>query len=133
VGVPDPGSRSLQWKGDDVEGITVIATCPRIPGDNLIEFKKAAAQAVDIARSEAKTHRYDWFLNDDETGCRAIEEYEDSAVLLAHVGRLGALFRTLLELADESTSDVIGDASTEVRDAMTGLNASFFPSRFQGK
>lgn len=120
-------------KGDDVEGITVIATCPGIPGDSLIEFKKAAAQAVDVARSEATTLRYDWFLNDDETGCVAIEEYEDSAALLAHVGHLGALFGTLLGLAGESRFDVTGDASTEVRDAMAGLNASFFPSRFQGK
>ena len=116
-----------------MEGIRVIATCPRVPGDHLAEFKQAAAKALDVARGETTTLRYDWFLSDDEAACVAFEEYADSAALLAHVGSLGPLFGTLLELGGECRFDVFGDASAEVRAAMDGLDATFFPSPFQGK
>jgi hypothetical protein len=56
-----------------VESIRVIATCPRIPGDNVAEFKKAAARALDVAQGKATTLQYDWFFNDDETACVAFE------------------------------------------------------------
>jgi quinol monooxygenase YgiN len=116
-----------------VESIRVIATCPKIPDDNLAEFKKAAAQALDVARGEATTLEYDWFLNDDETACVAFEEYENSIALLTHVGHLGPLFGRLMELAGDSTFEVFGNASAEVREAMAGLEVSFFQSHFQGK
>jgi hypothetical protein len=115
------------------ESIRVIATCPRIPGDNLEEFKKAAAQALEVARGEATTLGYDWFLNDDETACVAFEEYESSEALLTHVGHLGPLFGQLLELSGDSTFEVFGNASAEVREAMSGLDVSFFPSHLQSK
>jgi len=116
-----------------VESIRVIATCPKIPSDNLAGFKKAATQALDVARGEATTLHYDWFLNDDGTACIAFEEYEDSAALLAHVGHLGAIFASLLELGGDSRFEVMGNASAEVREAMAGLNVTFFSSYFQGK
>jgi hypothetical protein len=116
-----------------VDSIRVVARCPRIPSDNLEQFKKAAVQALAVAKDEATTLRYDWFFTDDETGCVAFEDYEDSTALLTHVGHLGVLFGTLLELAGDSSFEVFGNATAEVREAMAGLNVSFFPSYFQGK
>lgn len=116
-----------------MERIRVIATWQRIPGDNLVQFKKAAAQALEVAKGEATTLQYDWFLNDDETACVAFEEYEDSAALLAHVGSLGSIFGTLLELGGGCRFEVFGNATAEVREATAELDMTFFPSPLQGK
>src|SRR5215218_7274696 len=101
-----------------VERIRVIARFPKVPGDNVAEFKRAAAQALDVANGEVTTLQYEWFLNDDETACAAFEEYEDSTALLTHVGHLGALFGTLLQLGGDSSFEVFGNASAEVREAV---------------
>jgi quinol monooxygenase YgiN len=116
-----------------VERLRVIATCPNIPGENLAQFKKAAAQALEVARGETTTTRYDWFFNDDETACVALEEYENSDALLAHVGSLGPLFATLLDLGGDCRFEVFGDATPAVREATAALDITFFGSRFQGK
>jgi quinol monooxygenase YgiN len=116
-----------------MDRIRVTATFPKIPDGNLAEFKKAAAQALESAKSEAGTLQYDWFLNEDETACVAHEEYEDSAALLAHVADLGALFGTLLEVGGGCKFEMFGDPTPELREAVAGLDLAVFPSFFQGK
>ena len=116
-----------------MDRIRVTATFPRIPDGNLAEFKKAAAQALELAESEPGTLQYDWFSNEAETTCIAHEEYQDSTALLAHVAHLGVLFNTLLELGGGCRFEVFGNPTPELREATAGLDLSFFTSHFQGK
>ncbi len=116
-----------------MDRIRVIATFPKIPDGNLTEFKTVAAQALESAKSEAGTLRYDWFLNEEETACAAYEEYEDSAALLTHVANLGALFGTLLEVSGGCKFEMFGNPTPELREATAGLDLEVFPSFFQNK
>ena len=92
-----------------MDRIRVIATFPRIPDGNLVEFKKAAAQALELTNSESGALRYDWFLSEEETACVVHEEYEDSAAVLAPVANLGALFGTFLEVGGGCKFEVFGN------------------------
>ncbi len=53
-----------------MEGLQLTARFPSIPSGNLPEFKKLAAQALEMTKGEAGTLQYDWFFSADETGVR---------------------------------------------------------------
>jgi quinol monooxygenase YgiN len=112
--------------------IQFIVRCPRIPADNLAEFKRAAAQAVEIARGEPGTLQYAWFFSDDETACVALETYEDSAAVLAHVAHLGETFGQLLELGGDCKFELLGDPSPELVGATSALDLTIL-QKFQEK
>jgi hypothetical protein len=56
-----------------MDQLQVSARFPRITPENLDEFKRVAAQALEITKGDAGTLQYDWFLNADETVCEVHE------------------------------------------------------------
>lgn len=60
-----------------------------VPGERLAEFKKAAAQLVEVANRGAGTLQYDWYSNKDETAWVCLEQHEDSAAFLTHMANPG--------------------------------------------
>jgi quinol monooxygenase YgiN len=113
--------------------IRVIATFPKIPDGNLVKFKEAAAQALELTSNEAGTLQYDCFLNEKEAACVVHEEYADSTSVLAHVAHLGPVFYTLLEVGGGCKFAVLGEPTSELIEATAALDVSVFPSHFQGK
>jgi quinol monooxygenase YgiN len=111
-----------------VDRIRVIATFPNIPEGNIAEFKRVAAQALELAKDEAGVLEYDWFLNGDETACVVHEAYEDSAALLTHIANLGAAGITF-EPGGDLGFEVFGP-TPELREATAGLQWVF--TYFQG-
>ena len=67
--------------------IQVNAKFANISSSNLAEFKKVAAHALEIAKSEPGVLQYDWFFDDTQTVCVVRETYQDSEALLAHITR----------------------------------------------
>ncbi len=97
----------------------------------LTEFKRTVAEAQDLTRREPGTLRYEWFFNDDQTVWVVHEEYADSAAVLAHIGNLGDVFGKLLETGGGCSFEVFGSPSSELREAVSGLDLTVFTS-FQG-
>ena len=113
--------------------IHATARFPSIPPDSLAEFKRFAAQALEIANGEAGTLQYAWFFDDDEMVCVVQETYEDSAALLAHAANMADTFDQLLAAAGGScTVEMFGNPSTELIEAISGRDLSIY-SYFQGK
>jgi quinol monooxygenase YgiN len=71
----------------------VTATLPTIAPENLAEFKRLATQAVELAKGEAGTIQYDWFLSDDETDCIVQAKYQSSDAQLSHTANMGVMGR----------------------------------------
>ena len=115
-----------------MEHIEFNSTFRRIPAGNLDEFKKLAAQAMEVARTEPGTLRYDWYLNQDETACVVRETYADSDAVLMHVANLGALMPKVLEAGGGCELEMFGDPSPELLNVIGSLDLSMF-ALFQSK
>ena len=60
--------------------------------DKLEEFKRLAAQCMEIVRTkDTGTLQYDIYFNDDQSECIVHERYRDSEALIEHAGHLGDL------------------------------------------
>ena len=116
-----------------MNGIQVNATFANISSSNLTEFKKLAADALEIAQGEPGVLQYDWFLDDTQTVCVVRESYRDSAALLAHVANMGGLLDTLNDLGGGCELAMFGEPSPRLLDATAALQRSVFRSSFQGK
>jgi quinol monooxygenase YgiN len=115
-----------------VERIRVVGMF-NVPGERLAEFKKAAAQLVEVANRGAGTLQYDWYSNKDETASVCLEEPEDSAAFLTHTANLGKPHRRLVASSGGGTYEVFGNPTAELREAITGPRISVFPRHFRGK
>ena len=113
--------------------IQVNAKFANVSSSNLAEFKKAATQAVVIAKSEPGVLQYDWFFNDNQTVCVVRETYQDSEALLAHITTMGGMLNTLSELGGGCELEMFGDPSPLLVDVTAPLQRSIFRSYFQGK
>jgi quinol monooxygenase YgiN len=109
--------------------IQVNATFPHVSSSDLAEFKKAAAHALEIARSEPGVLQYDWFFDDSQTVCVVQETYLDSEALLEHIAAMGEVLNTLSELGGGCELEVFGDPSPALAAAPF---RRIFRSRFQG-
>jgi quinol monooxygenase YgiN len=116
-----------------MNNIQVSARFADIPTANLAEFKKVAAGALAITRSEPGVLQYDWFFDDKETVCVVLERYQDSEALLAHVANVGEAFDRLVELGGACELQIFGEPSDRFLETTGGLRRSVFPSYFQGK
>jgi quinol monooxygenase YgiN len=117
----------------DMSRIQVNARFANISSFNRAEFKKAAGQAMEIAKSEPGVLQYDWFFDDTQTVCVVRETYEDSQALLAHITTMGEALNTLTQLGGSCELEMFGDPSPQVVDATASLQRSIFRSSFQGK
>ncbi len=115
-----------------LEQLQVTATFPSIASENLAEFKQLAAQAIEITKDEAGNSQYDWYFNHDETSCVVRETYESSAAVLTHMGNVGALLGTIVELGGGLELEVFGSPSAELMQAAASLQPSVY-SYVQGE
>jgi quinol monooxygenase YgiN len=113
--------------------IQVTATFANISSSNLAEFKKVAARALEIAKSEPGVLQYDWFFDDTHTVCVVRETYQDSEALLAHIANMGEALNTLSELGGGCELEMFGDPSPLLVDVTAPIQRSIFRSCFQGK
>ena len=113
--------------------IQVNAKFANVSSSNLAEFKKVAANALEIARSEPGVLQYDWFFDDTQTVCIVRETYQDSKALLSHATTMGGMLNTLSELGGGCELEMFGDPSPLLLDATAPLQRSIFRARFQGK
>jgi len=113
--------------------IHVNAKFANISSSNLAEFKKMAAHALEIAKSETGVLRYDWFFDDTHTVCIVRETYQDSEALLAHITTMGETLNTLSELGGGCELEMFGDPPPVLVDVTAQLQRSIFRSSFQGK
>lgn len=113
--------------------IQVNATFANVLSSNLAEFKKVAADALEIVKSEPGVLQYDWFFDDTQTVCVVQETYQDSEALLAHITTMGDVLNALSELGGGCELEMFGDPSPLLVDITAPLQRSIFRSRFQGK
>jgi quinol monooxygenase YgiN len=112
-----------------MDTIRTVARARIHPG-KLEEFTAIAAECLAATRRDPGTQSYEWYLNADRTECVALEVYDDSNAVLAHVGNLGDLFGQLMSVAD-LTLEIFGDASPELRQVGASLGAKVY-SYMQG-
>lgn len=115
-----------------MEQIQLTATLPNIAPDNLAEFKRVAAEALELTKQEATTLQYDWFFSDDESKCVVRETYANSDAILAHMAHLGDLIGKLAELGGGLEIEAFGTLSPELSEAAAAFEPAVY-TFFQGK
>lgn len=115
-----------------MEQIQITATFPKIAPGDLAEFKRLAAQALEITKGEAAALQYDWFFNGDETECVVRETYENSDAILAHMANLGELLGKLAEAGGGLKIEAFGPVSPQLAEAAAALQPTVY-GFFQGK
>ena len=116
-----------------MNSIQVRAKFADIPTTSLAEFKKVAAEALVITKSEPGVLQYDWFFDDKETVCVVLETYQDSEALLAHIANVAEPLGRLVELGGSCELEMFGEPSARLLDATTGFQRFVFRPYFQGK
>lgn len=82
------------------------------------EFKALASECVRIVRErDPGTSIYDWFISQDETVCVAIDRYDSSDAVLAHIRNVGPTMRRLREFADVSV-ELLGSPEAALIEAL---------------
>lgn len=94
-----------------------VATFSNIEPSRLNEFKKVAAQAIEIAKGEEGTLRYDFYMSGDEVACVVLETYASSEALLAHMAGMGDVVPRLVELGGDLNVEVFGSPSPALLEA----------------
>ena len=83
--------------------------------DKLEEFKRLAAQCMEIVRTkDTGTLQYDIYFNDDQSECIVLERYRDSEALIEHAGHLGDLNEAIVATGFVS-GVLLGEPSAELR------------------
>ena len=105
-----------------MEMLQVSATFPAIAAESSAEFRRLAAEAVDIVRSEDGTLQYDWFFSGDGTRCVVRERYASSEAALEHLGHVGPLLGRLVDLGGGLEIEAFGRPSAALLAAIAALN-----------
>jgi quinol monooxygenase YgiN len=98
------------------------------PG-KLAEFRQYAKQCLDrVCQSDPGTSRYDWFYDEPNQTCLALDTYNDPASMFAHMKNCHEPHARLLELST-MTTEFLGDLPHYARAAIAKYNpyiARFF-------
>jgi quinol monooxygenase YgiN len=95
-------------------------------GDKLDEFKRLAAQCMEIVRTQdTGTLQYDIYFNEDESECIVHERYRDSEALIEHALHLGALNEAVVA-AGLVSATMLGEPSPELRAQMANGDVRLF-------
>ena len=93
---------------------------------NLEEFKRLAAQCMDIVRAQdTGTLQYDVYFNDDQSECIVLERYRDSDALIEHAVHLGDLNQAIVAAGLVSAA-LLGEPSAELRAQMADSEVRSF-------
>ena len=89
--------------------------------DQLEEFKRLAAQCMEIVRTkDTGTLQYDIYFNDDQSECIVHERYRDSEALIEHAAHLGDLSAAILAIVSVVHGEILGEPSAELRAKLAG-------------
>ena len=102
-----------------------IARC-EFHGDEREEFKRLAAQAMEIVRNlDTGTLQFEVSFNDDQSECIVLERYRDSQALIEHAEHFGDLGQALLR-AGWVSGELIGEPSAELKAMMASSGIRVF-------
>ena len=105
--------------------IEIVATFPAIAEDDRDEFTKLVSEIVEASSAEPGTIQYDAYVASDGKSCVFREVYADSDAVLAHMGNVGEMLGTLVDLGGGLEIDMLGTPS----DALVEASAPFAPRR----
>ena len=93
--------------------------------DTLVGLLAGAIETVE--GSEPTTLAYEFFVSEDQRTLLAMERYSDSEAALVHLRTMGPKLEPLMECLERApTVRVHGDASAELRSALTGFAPTYF-------
>jgi quinol monooxygenase YgiN len=93
----------------------------------LAEFKRLAAQAMEIARAQdTGTLQYAIYFNDAQTECIVIERYRDSEAVIEHGAHLGAELSQAIWATGSISGELLGEPSAELRAQLAGGPVQLF-------
>lgn len=95
------------------------------PG-RLEEFKAACRTLRELSSSEPGTLQYDWYISEDGTRQVTVEQFVDSAAFIAHNEHAAPAVPALLETAEVTAAQVLGEVDDEARERLKGLAAVHF-------
>jgi quinol monooxygenase YgiN len=96
-----------------------IARC-RFHEDGLAEFKRLAAQALEIVRNQdTGTLQFEISFNDDQSECIVRERYRDSQALIEHAEHFGDLSEAIIRTGSFA-GELIGEPSAELKTMLAG-------------
>ena len=102
-----------------------IARC-KFYGGQLEEFKRLAAQAMEIVRNkDTGTVQFEISFNDDQSECIVLERYRDSQALIEHAEHFGDLGQALFR-AGWVSGELIGEPSAELKAMMASSGIRVF-------
>ena len=96
-----------------------IARC-KFHGGQLEEFKRLAAQAMEIVRNlDTGTLQFEISFNDDQSECIVLERYRDSQALIEHAEHFGDLSEAIIRTGSFA-GELIGEPSAELKAMLAG-------------
>jgi quinol monooxygenase YgiN len=96
-----------------------IARC-KFHEDGLEEFKRLAAQAMEIVRNkDTGTLQFEISFNDDQSECIVLERYRDSQALIEHAEHFGDLSEAIIRTGSFA-GELIGEPSAELKTMLAG-------------
>ena len=115
-----------------MDQLQINATFPNIAPENLDDFKKLAAEGLEVTKGEEGTLQYDWFMSNDGSKCVLRETYASSDAALTHMGNMGELLGRIIELGGGIEIEVFGEPSEDLMAAGAALEPAVY-SFLQGK
>jgi len=86
-------------------------------------FKQVAAKVIAGVAQEPGTLMYEWSLRPDQKTFDAVELYQNSEAVIAHVKHVGSEFgKDLGQVQKEISLVVYGSPNEEAKQALAGLN-----------
>ncbi len=93
-----------------------------LPGQ-MDNFKEVAAKVIAGVAQEPGTMMYEWSLRPDQKTFDAVELYQNSDAVIAHVKHVGSEFgKELGQVQKEISLVVYGSPSEEAKQVLAGLN-----------
>lgn len=105
----------------------------RIRPGKTAEFKQLAQQCVDIVRErEPGTLLYEWFMNEDETECVALDCYVNLEAVMQHVQNIGPLMRQLMTISDRELEIYGANPMAGFDGKTTARTGDYYGAKFAG-
>ena len=93
------------------------------PGEH-DNFKALMKDMVEATQAnEPNTMNFEWFISEDNKSCHIYERYADSAAVMTHLGNFAEFAERFMATMDLTRLMVYGNASDEVKEALSGFGA----------
>ena len=96
--------------------------------DGKVETFKEIANTViaTVQSNEPDTLMYELHFSDDQTKCLALKQYRNSQAVLTHLENFVPMLPKIFETAQLTRTEIYGNASDELKQALASLGAKFF-------